>query len=120
MSVGTAAELISKPSFGSDTMKRGRMIRPEAVVLGDAAIVPARNLIVPPPNQFTHELRKAQPYYYTTAEGAATPDGQFAAGTRVVLMIYDGGMYCRVVDAQGLYVETAYDGLRALVTTKKH
>ena len=95
-------------------MKRGRMMRPKAVVLSDAAMLPEKNLIVPPPNQFTHELRQAQPYYYNQAQAAATPDGEFAAGARVVLMVYDGSSYCRVVDAQGLYVETAYEGLRRL------
>ena len=98
-------------------MKRGKMLRPEAVVLSDAAVVPGRNLIDPPPNRFTHELQQSQPYYYTHAQGRATPDGEFAAGTQVVLMIHDGGAYCRVVDAQGLYVETAYEGLRAVVMT---
>src|SRR4029453_12842104 len=44
-------------------------------VLGDTAIVPRGNLIQPPPNQFTHELRKPQAYYYARAEGAARPDG---------------------------------------------
>jgi len=100
-------------------MKRGRMIRPKAVVLSDAAMVPGRNLIDPPPNQFTHQLRKSQPYYYTQAQGAATPDGEFAVGTQVVFMTYDGGAYCRVVDARGLYVETAYEGLRSVVTTRE-
>jgi hypothetical protein len=36
----------------------------------------------------------------------AGADGEFSSGTRVVLMVYDGGEYCRVVDARGLYVET--------------
>ena len=95
-------------------MKRGRIIRPKAVVLSDAAMPPEKNLIKPPPNQFTHELRQAQPYYYNQAQAATTPDGEFVAGAQVVLMVYDGGFYCRVVDAQGLYVETAYEGLRQL------
>jgi hypothetical protein len=95
-------------------MKRGRFTRPKAVVLGDTAIVPRGNLIQPPPNQFTHELRKSQAYYYAQAEGAARPDGELSAGTQVVLMIYDGGPYCRVVDGQGLYVETEYENLQPI------
>lgn len=95
-------------------MKRGHIIRPKAVVLSDAAMPPEKNLIKPPPNQFTHELRQAQPYYYDQAQAAATPNGKFAVGAKVVLMVYDGGSHCRVVDAQGLYVETAYAGLRPL------
>ena len=95
-------------------MKRGRMIRPKPVVLGAAAMLPKENRVDPPPNQFTHELLRAQPYYYRRAESAASPDGEFAAGTQVVLMVYDGRSQCRVVDGQGLYVATAYEGLRPL------
>jgi hypothetical protein len=93
-------------------MKPGRVFRPKSIVLSDAALVPERNLIKPPPNQFTHVLRRSQPYFYTDAQRA--PNGEFAAGTRVVLMVHDGGAYCRVVDGQGLYVETAFGGLRRL------
>ena len=81
-------------------------------MLDSAALIPAANLIKPPPNQFTHEVRQSQPYFYQDAR--SQPDGEFPAGTRVVLMIHDGGASCRVVDAQGLYVETAYSGLRDL------
>ena len=42
------------------------------------------------------------------------PDGEFAAGTKVVLLLYDGGATCRVADDRGLYVETEYDSLRKL------
>jgi hypothetical protein len=96
---------------------RGRILRPKPVVLKDAALVPDARLIKPPPNHFTHELARPQPYYYGDAHGA--PDGEFAAGTRVVLMVHEGGAYCRVVDPQGLYVLTACDGLRALGLTTK-
>lgn len=88
------------------------MLRPEAEVLSDAALVPDQYLIKPPPTHFTHEIVKSQPYYY--GETRDTPAGEFAAGTRVQLKSYDGGAYCRVVDEQGLYVDTAYDGLRSL------
>ncbi len=88
------------------------MLRPTPVILRDAALVPKHRLVKPAPNQFTHELSRAQPYYYAGARGS--PDGKFRAGTRVVLMVYDGGQYCRVIDARGLYVETAYSGLRHL------
>ena len=93
-------------------VKSGRMLRPKSMVLSDAALVPERNIIKPPPNQFTHALQRSQPYFYSDAGGA--PNGEFAAGTRVVLMVHDGGAYCRVVDGQGLYVETAFGGLRRL------
>jgi hypothetical protein len=89
----------------------GRMLRPEAMVLSEAALVPEHRLIKPPPNRFTHELQRPQVYYYDDPVG--TPDGELAAGTPVVLMVHDGGRYCRVVDPRGLYLMTAYDGLRA-------
>ena len=89
-------------------------VRPRAVVLPENATVPARNLIVPAPNQFTHELTRPQPFSFAGAEQAASPDGEFPAGTKVVLLVYDGGRYCRVADGQGLYVEIEHDSLRAL------
>jgi len=88
------------------------MLRPDAEVLDGAALIPAANLIKPPPNQFTHELRQSQPYFYQGAR--SEPNGEFPAGTRVVLMVHDGGAFCRVADGQGLYVETAYGGLQQL------
>jgi hypothetical protein len=90
------------------------MIRPEAVVLPDSARVPAANLIAPPPNQFTHELTRAQPYYFTGGQQGTPPDGEFPAGTKVVLLRHDGGAYCRVVDGRGLYVEVGCDSLKKL------
>jgi hypothetical protein len=92
------------------------MLRPKATVLERSALVPTEHLIKPPPTRFTHELTRSQPYYY--ARGSGEPDGKFAAGTRVVLLEHDGGEYCRVADAQGLCVETAYRGLRALDVKK--
>jgi hypothetical protein len=90
----------------------GRMLRPKAVVLDKDAMVPPRNVIKPPPNRFTHKVKRSQPYFYEDAQDE--PDGEFAAGTRVVLMVHDGGASCRVVDGHGLYVETAYGGLHDL------
>jgi hypothetical protein len=81
-------------------------------VLSSAAVVPRRNRISPAPNQFTHEMRRAQPFFFDAPSDA--PHGEFPAGTEVVLMAHDGGEYCRVVDGQGLYVLTAYVGLRRL------
>lgn len=93
---------------------RGSFLRPSAVVLSEHAIVPDKNLISPAPNQFTHELTRRQPFYFTGARQAAAPDGQFPAGTKVVLLVYDGGSYCRVADGQGLYVEIEYDSLKKI------
>jgi hypothetical protein len=86
-------------------------LRPEITVLGEDALVPERNLIAPPPNQFTHELTRPLPFYYAEAQEGEAPAGQFPAGTRVVLLRYEGGRHCRVADGHGLYVETEYDGL---------
>lgn len=95
-------------------MKQGRILRPKAAVLNESAMIPTGNLLAPPPNQFTHELPQAQPYYYTLAQAGKAPDGEFAAGTQVVLLVHDGTESCRVADGQGLYVATAYKGLRPL------
>lgn len=89
-------------------------VRPEAVVLGENAIVPERNLISPAPNQFTHKLTQPQHYYFTGAQKGVPADGQFPTGTKVVLLVYDGGSYCRVADERGLYVEIEYDSLEKL------
>lgn len=89
-------------------------IRPEASILDENAIIPENNLILPAPNQFTHELIGSQPFYYDRPQQRASPAGQFSAGTRVVLLVYEGGRYCRVVDGRGLYVEVEYGSLRKL------
>ena len=91
-----------------------KIVRPDAEVLGDGALIPAGNLISPPPNRFTHELTLDQPFYFAGAEAGRPPNGEFAAGTKLVLFVHDGGQYCRVVDEQGLYVETEYRGLKPL------
>ena len=88
-------------------------IRPKAEILDESALVPAANLIAPPPNQFTHQLRRAQPFYFNSADHKSS-DGELPKGTQVVLMIYDGGKYCRVVDGRGLYVEIEYKSLQKI------
>lgn len=89
-------------------------LRPKATVLPDSAIVPDENLIRPPPSRFTHEVIKDQPYFYSLPKQNAAPDGQFAAGTQVLLISHDGGTLCHVADGRGLYVVTEYDGLRPI------
>ena len=91
---------------------QGRMLRPRQRVLDEKAIVPADNLAAPP-KTFTHALRKTQAYYYEP--GSDSPDGSFAAGTRVKLLDDDGEL-AWVVSAEGLRVLTACKGLRALTT----
>ena len=93
-----------------------RMFRPAVVVVPKSAVVPRDNHVQPPPNQFTHAVREPQPFYYG-ARKSKRPDGQFEKGTKVVLMVYDGGKMCRVVDGLGRYVLTAFEGLMRLEIT---
>jgi hypothetical protein len=88
--------------------------RPEIVILPDGAAIPDRNLIRPAPNQFTHEVSRSQPYYFNDGQHGGSANGEFPANTKVVLLRYDGGRYCRVADGQGLYVELEYDSLEIL------
>ena len=90
-----------------------RMLRPEPRVLADEALVPDANVISPPPNRFTHELVRDEPYRLDRPVRAHAPDGVLEAGSSVVLLV-DGPELCRVVDASGLYVEVSRDGLRPL------
>lgn len=90
-----------------------KVIRPKTVVLPESAQLPDRNVLRPPPNQFTHEIVEKQPYYYVGIDQGAPPEGQFAAGTRVVLLRHDGAE-CWVADGRGLYVATGCSGLRPL------
>jgi hypothetical protein len=87
--------------------------RPEALVLGEEALLPERNVVRPPPNRFTHQLTVDEPYRLDRPERSAEPDGVFPAGTRVVLLV-EGPDRCRVVDGRGLYVEVRRDSLREL------
>jgi hypothetical protein len=89
------------------------MRRPDAVVLGEEALVPDRNVVRPPPNRFTHELRVDEPYRLDRPEHADGPDGIIPAGTPVVLLV-EGDDRCRVVDGRGLYVEVRRASLRRL------
>ena len=90
-------------------------IKPKAIVLPDESFVPDENIISPPPNQFTHRLARTQPYYFGGAQQGTAPNGEFPAGTKVVLMTRDGeSSYCRVADGQGLYAEIEFGSLEKL------
>jgi hypothetical protein len=91
-----------------------RYVRPESVVLGEGSLIPPENQIRPPPNQFTHTLVDAAPFYLGSERTSSAPDGQLEAGTQVVLLRYDGGARCRVVDGRGLYVEVSHANLAPL------
>lgn len=87
------------------------MLRPEPVVVGDDALVPPSNLLVPPPNRFSHVLTLDEPYRFDRPRPDDEPDGVLTSGTPVLLIV-DDGHRCRVADAQGLYVEVRRDSLR--------
>ena len=87
--------------------------RPEKRVLPDAATVPAKNQ-APVPRRYTHEVAAEQPFYYSLRD--AEPAGTLSAGSRVRLAS-EGRTRCRVVDARGLAVYVACDGLTPLPTS---
>lgn len=89
----------------------GKFLRPKAEVLPDSALVPDKNLISPP-TQFTHQLTRAEPYYFSSAQSGG-PDGEFPSGTKV-LLVSDDGDRCRVADEHGLCVEIARAALTEL------
>jgi hypothetical protein len=102
---------MSKKATATRGGKPGRMLRPRKKVLKETDLIPAGR-VVEPPAKFTHELRRAQPYYYQA--GGEAPDGTFAAGTRVKLLKREDDDYSWVVDARGLRIVTESEGLRPL------
>jgi hypothetical protein len=96
-----------------DRPEPGVIRRPEAVVLGEEALVPDRNLVRPAPNRFTHELLVDEPYRLDRAERSTDMDGVLPARTKVVLLV-ERRDRCRVVDGRGLYVEVRRSSLRRL------
>jgi hypothetical protein len=91
----------------------GRVLRPEIAVLGNEALVPAANVVRPPPLRFTHELVVDEPYHLDRPERAPEPDGVLRRGTRVALL-HQGDDHCRVADASGLSVDVRRASLREL------
>jgi hypothetical protein len=89
------------------------MLRPNPSVLADAAVVPERNLVRPAPNRFTHRLVVDEPYRFDRPRHGDEPDGVLAAGTPVVVLV-EGADRCRVIDANGLYVEVPRASLAEL------
>lgn len=94
-------------------VEAGEVLRPEAVVLGDEALVPGSNLILPPPNVFTHQVVADEPYRFDGSPAGGPPDGVLAAGTSVVVLVESGDRR-RVADRTGLYVEVRRANLRPL------
>lgn len=87
--------------------------RPRATVLPENAVIPERNLISPAPNNFTHELIRKEPFYYSNPTKGTEPSGEFPRGTKV-LLVRSRGSFCRVADGKGLFVEVACDSLKKL------
>jgi hypothetical protein len=88
------------------------VLRPDAVVLGEETLVPALNVVRPAPNSFTHVLLVDEPYWFDgRPRGDGDPDGVLRAGTPVTLLV-SGPEACRVVDANGMYVEVRAASLR--------
>lgn len=88
-------------------------LRPEASVLDEHALVPEENVISPSPNQFTHELKRSQPYFFSGPKQGRPPDGELSAGTQVLLLRKEED-HCWAADGRGLYVEVDCDNLKKL------
>jgi hypothetical protein len=86
------------------------VLRPTPRVLAPDALVPAANLVEPPPDHFSHELDRDEPYRFGT-DASASPDGEFQRGTPV-LVIADDGHHAHVIDERGLYVQVRSASLR--------
>jgi hypothetical protein len=90
------------------------ILRPEATVLPESAVVPGNRLVEPAPNQFTHRVEGEADYWYEEPANGSPPAGTLPPGTPVVLMRHDGGRGCWVVDARGLYVCVDFARLRKI------
>lgn len=93
------------------------MRRPPMRVVPARAVLPAERWVQPPPNRFTHQVVAAQPFTFGDTAGAPAA-GRLAAGAKVVLLVRHRGDACRVVDALGRYIRTAFSGLRPLTPAR--
>lgn len=88
------------------------MLRPEARVLPDHALIPRSNLVAPP-ERFTHELAAEAPYRFDRPEEGGDPDGVLPAGTPVAL-VREGPERLRVATGDGLAVDVPRASVREL------
>jgi hypothetical protein len=95
----------------AEAAQESGVVRPAARVLAADALVPAANLVEPPPNKFSHVLTRDEPYHYGS-DMKAPPNGELRQGTPV-LLVSDDGHHARVIDEHGLYVRVRTDSLRA-------
>ena len=86
-------------------------LRPEMEVLREETVIPARNLVQPAPNVFTHETVDDTPFYFGREADGGEANGYFKAGAGVVLLVRGEHGRCRVIDGQGVYAEVSADSL---------
>ena len=84
--------------------------RPEASLLPEDSLVPAKNRVEPPANVFSHVAVGSTPFYYDVASSAV---GHFPSGTKL-LVVNEGPDQCTVIDKSGLYVVVNRNDLRSL------
>jgi hypothetical protein len=93
--------------------------QPKPVVLKERALVREPVVIKPPPNHFTHELLRREPYYVTTTNQALQPDGFLSKGAQVLLLVRRKGARCHVADRRGRVVDVACSALRELTAPSR-
>jgi hypothetical protein len=100
----------SKRRAAAKASQKSGVLRPTAEVLSADALIPAANIVDPPPEEFSHELTRDEPYHFGSGT-KGPPDGEFRRGTRVVV-VTDDGHHAGVIDERGLYVHVRADSLR--------
>jgi hypothetical protein len=85
--------------------------RPEMSVLSESSAIPEGHIVSPPEN-FTHEVTREQPYWYDR-RGTEKPSGALAAGTKVLFLGEDDSG-TRIVDPRGLIVTIERGALHKL------
>lgn len=91
--------------------RNGIVLRPEAVVLGEEALIPESNVVDPVPSPLAHELTIDEPYWYDGVTHNQRPSGMLPSGTPVAI-IEDRPDQYRVVDGRGLAVDIRRSSVR--------
>jgi hypothetical protein len=90
-----------------------RILRPDPVVLDQAALVPSGNRIDLLPTRFSHTTMADIPFSYALSEVTRLDDGELARGSKVVVLRTEGDRTW-VLDASGVVVQVATEGLTVL------
>ena len=61
-----------------------------------------------------YKVTRPQPYYSRKPGKATAAIGEFSAGEKLLLLAYNGGEFCRVEEANGTGVYTAFATLESL------